>query len=69
MHGNLFKLRGFATSRTCPICGGETMRTQVTGAFDTLLGVVKLRRRSCRRCLRQWIAPRNLRPPRDEPYA
>jgi len=44
------------------------MRTEVSGALDTLLGVVKLRRRWCRRCLRQWIAPRNLHPPREEPY-
>ncbi len=68
MHGNLFRLRGFATSRTCPACGGETMRTDASGALDALLIVVRLRRRWCRRCLRQWIAPRNLHPPRDEPY-
>jgi hypothetical protein len=67
MHGKLYMLRGFATRRTCPICGGETMRTEGYGALDTLLSVVKLRRRWCRRCLRQWIAPRKLLP-RDEPY-
>ncbi len=68
MQGKLYKLRGFATSRTCPACGGETMRTDASGALDALLIVVRLRRRWCRRCLRQWIAPRNLHPPRDEPY-
>jgi hypothetical protein len=69
MHGKLFKLRGFATGRTCPACGGETMRTDVYGALDTLLAVVRLRRRWCRRCLRQWIAPRTLQRPPDLPDA
>jgi hypothetical protein len=69
MHGNLFKLRGYASGRTCPACGGETMRTEVYGVLDTLLRVANLRRRWCRRCLRQWIARRNLPRAPDLPEA
>jgi hypothetical protein len=59
MHGNILRLRGYSSTRTCPRCGSETMRVVDRGGLDSLLRVLHLRRRWCRRCLRQWIAPRN----------